>query len=147
MDDIVSDPAAEFDFEAAYDLPESVDRAAIERMRLVARVFDDLVQVPGTNVGLGLDPLLGAVPVVGDAVSAGVSLYVVLEAANLGVSYATLLRMLGNVALDAGGGMIPYVGTVFDAAFRANKRNLELVLADLAESGGGAEPVEIDIEA
>lgn len=147
MDDIVSDPAAEFDFEAAYDLPESVDQAAIERMRLVARVFDDLVQIPGTDFSVGLDPLLGAVPAIGDAVSAGVSLYVVLEAANLGVSYTTLLRMLGNVAIDAAGGLIPYAGTAFDAVFRANKRNLELALADLAESGGGAEPVEIDIEA
>lgn len=147
MNDIVSDPTAEFDFEGAYDLPETVDDAAIERMRAVARVFDDLIQIPGTDISVGLDPILGVVPAVGDAVSAGVSLYVVLEAANLGVSYTTLLRMLGNVALDAAGGLVPYVGTAFDAVFRANKRNLELVLADLAESGGGGEPVEIDIEA
>jgi hypothetical protein len=147
MGDIVSDPSREYDFEADYDLPASVDEAAIERMRLVARVFDDLVQVPGTDFGIGLDPLAGAIPVVGDVVSAGVSLYIVLEAANLGVSYTTLLRMLGNVAVDAAGGMIPYVGSVVDAAFRANRRNLELALADLAESGGGGEPVEIDIEA
>jgi hypothetical protein len=147
MSDVVPDPTAEFDFEGGYDLPESVDDAAIERMRAVARVFDDLIQVPGTDISVGLDPIVGVVPAVGDAVSAGVSLYVVLEAANLGVSYTTLLRMLGNVTLDAAGGLIPYVGTAFDAVFRANKRNLELVLADLAESGGGAEPVEIDIEA
>jgi hypothetical protein len=120
------------------EIPESVDRAAVERMRTVAYVFDDLVGIPGTNSRIGLDPILGSVPVVGDAVSAAFSLYIVAESARLGVSYKTLLAMLANVAIDTGGGAIPYVGTLFDAVWKANKWNIEMALADLTE--------ELDIE-
>lgn len=112
-------------------VPESVDRAALERIRTVAYVLDESIEIPGTNYSIGLDPLIGAVPVVGDAISGAISLYIVLESARLGVSYTTLLEMIANVSLDYVGGSIPYVGTVFDAVWKANKRNLELVLEDL----------------
>jgi hypothetical protein len=124
----------EFDREFAegFDgLPESVDEAAIERMRAVAYLLDESVRVPGTDLRVGLDPLVSAVPVVGDVVSGGLGLYIVLESAYLGVPFGTLLRMLANVAVDAGGGAIPYVGVLFDAFFKSNKRNLELALREL----------------
>ncbi|MEF8841489.1 MAG: DUF4112 domain-containing protein [Haloarculaceae archaeon] len=89
------------------DLPESVDEAAVERMRAVAYLLDESVRLPGTDLRIGLDPLVGAVPVVGDVVSGGLGLYVVAEAANLGVPFTTLLRMLGNVVIDVAGGSIP----------------------------------------
>lgn len=133
------------------DLPPTVDGAAVERMRVVARLLDEQVRVPGTGFSVGLDPLLGAVPVVGDLVSGGLGLYIVLESANLGVSYTTLVRMLGNVALDAATGTVPVVGTLFDALFKSNKRNLELALRDLGyepERGEREdEGVSIEIEA
>ncbi|WP_246989424.1 DUF4112 domain-containing protein [Halorientalis marina] len=121
------------------NIPESVDRAAIERMQTVAYVLDDSIRVPGTDYRVGLDPLLGSIPVVGDIASGAFSLYIVLESARLGVGYTTLLAMIANVSLDVVGGTIPYVGTVFDVVWKANKRNLELVLEDLTddESKGG----------
>jgi hypothetical protein len=115
------------------DLPASLDEAAVERMRAVAKLFDEQVEIPGTDFRVGVDPLVGAVPVVGDAVGAGVSLYVVAEAAYLGVSFSTVLRMLANVAVDAIGGSVPYVGVVFDAVWKTNKRNLRLALDELVE--------------
>ena len=66
-------------------------------------------------------------------VSAAFSLYIVAESAYLGVSYTTLLGMLANITVDTVGGSIPYVGTVFDALWKANKRNVGLALRDLAE--------------
>lgn len=138
------------------DVPESVDRAALERIRTVAYVLDESIEIPGTNYSVGLDPLIGAVPVVGDAISGAISLYIVLESARLGVSYTTLLEMIANVSLDFVGGNIPYVGIVFDAVWKANKRNLELVLEDLTtqddDSGDDPgdqpddEPESIEIE-
>ncbi|WP_049972221.1 DUF4112 domain-containing protein [Haladaptatus cibarius] len=144
------DLADEFDFDG--ELPDTVNRAAIERMRTVARVFDDLVRVPGTDFRVGIDPILGALPGVGDVISAGLSLYIVVEAAWLGVSFTTLLRMIANIAIDVVGGTIPIVGGIVDAVWKANKRNLELVLNDLAEEpwGDGFENnddvVEIEVE-
>ncbi|RYJ12912.1 DUF4112 domain-containing protein [Halogeometricum borinquense] len=115
------------------EIPESVDQAAVERMRSVAYVLDDLVGIPGTNSRVGIDPVLGTVPVVGDVVSAAFSLYIVLESARLGVSYKTLLVMIANVAIDTAGGSLPYVGVLFDAVWKANKWNVEMALAELTD--------------
>jgi hypothetical protein len=152
-----SDLSDAFD-DSLENLPESVDRAAIERMQTVVHILDDSIRVPGTDSRVGLDPLLGSIPVVGDIASGAFSLYIVLESARLGVGYTTLLAMIANISLDVIGGTVPFVGTVFDAVWKANKRNLELVFEDLtdddsnsghaddesseSESGG----VEIEVE-
>lgn len=140
----------EFDFDG--ELPSTVDRAALGRMRTVARIFDDLIRVPGTDFRVGIDPILGALPGVGDVISAGLSLYLVLEATRLGVSFTTLLRMIANVSIDVIGGSLPIVGGIIDAVWKANKRNIELVLDDLAmdpltdDFDGQSDVVEIEIE-
>ena len=128
MDELES----EFDVDFEEGLPESVDRAAIRRMRTVALLLDDSIPVPGTNQRIGIDPIVGVLPGAGDAITAGLSLYIVYESARLGVSYGTLTKMLANVSLDVAGGSIPLVGDVFDATWKANKRNVQLVLEDLA---------------
>lgn len=122
----------ESDVDVEGELPDSIDEAAIERMRTVAWVLDESVRVPGTNFRVGLDPVLGVLPGSGDAIGAGFSLYIVLESARLGVTYTTLLRMLANITIDVAGGLIPVVGAVFDAIWKANKRNVELALRELA---------------
>ncbi|ERH09313.1 MAG: hypothetical protein J07HX64_01066 [halophilic archaeon J07HX64] len=143
-------------FGAEYDgeIPPSVDKAALHRMEVVAHALDESIPIPGTNASIGIDPILGVLPVAGDLVSAGLSLYIVAESANLGVSYTTLLRMLGNITLDTVGGSVPYIGTVFDSFWKANKRNVNRALEDLAEeptedSDSGHDPetaVEIPIK-
>ena len=122
-------------FGAEYDgeIPPGVDEAALHRMEAVAHALDESVRIPGTSARVGLDPILGAVPVAGDLVSGAVSLYIVAESARLGVSRATLLRMIADIAIDAVGGSVPYVGTLFDSFWKANVRNVERALADLAE--------------
>jgi len=128
------------DFESRFDvdydgeLPESVDEAALKRMEMVAYALDESVRVPGVGFRIGIDPILGALPIAGDVVSAAFSLYIVAESAYLGVSFTTLLEMLANITIDVAGGSIPYVGTVVDAIWKANKRNVELALEDLAEA-------------
>ncbi|MFB6189752.1 MAG: DUF4112 domain-containing protein [Halapricum sp.] len=147
------------DFESRFDidydgtLPESLDEAALKRMETVAYVLDESVRVPGIGVRIGIDPVLGAVPVAGDVVSAAVSMYIVAESAYLGVSFTTLVEMLATITIDVAGGAIPYAGIVVDALWKANKRNVALALEDLAgaratdgpddRAGGG---IEISVE-
>lgn len=126
------------------DLPASVDRGAVRRMQFVARMLDDAVRVPGTNYRVGLDPILGLLPVSGDLVAGVLSLYIVVEAARQGVPAGTLVRMLGNVAIDVGAGSIPILGDLFDASWKANRRNVRLALSDLVTTPAEAteEPAE-----
>lgn len=121
------------------DLPESADEPALRRVRTVARVMDEAVRIPGTDTWVGLDPILGVIPGAGDLVSAGVSLYIVAEAAYLGVPLSTVVRMLATVALDAAVGSIPVVGSLFDAALKANERNVSRIESFVeANARGGA---------
>jgi hypothetical protein len=146
-------------FEGRVDLPPTVDEAAVRRMEFVSRLLDESVRVPGTEFRIGLDPVLGLVPGAGDALAAAFSFYIVVESARLGVSYNTLLRMLANVAIDVAVGSVPVVGDLFDAFWKANVRNVELALDDLASAAaddpvdslgddhdGDSEAVMIDVE-
>ncbi|MFC7070969.1 DUF4112 domain-containing protein [Halobaculum lipolyticum] len=117
------------------DLPESVDEPALRRVRTVARVMDEAVRVPGTDTWIGLDPVLGVLPGAGDLVAGGVSLYIVAEAAYLGVPLTTIVRMLANVAADAVLGSVPVVGPVFDALVKANAWNVDYIEEYVATTG------------
>lgn len=105
----------------------------LRNVRAVARLMDTIVVIPGTNFRVGLDVLLGFLPVIGDLVSAVIGTYILLAAAQLGVSRAVLLRMLLNLGIDTVGGSVPVAGDVFDAAWRANKMNADLLEKALAE--------------
>jgi hypothetical protein len=101
-------------------------RAAEQRIGRVTRVLDELVSVPGTPIKVGLDPVVGLIPVVGDAVAAGVGAWVIAEAARFGVPRLVLGRMVLNLLLDLGVGAIPILGDAYDLFFRSNSRNLAL---------------------
>ncbi len=98
----------------------------LERVRFLARLLDSCFILPG-GYRIGIDPILGLLPGIGDVIGAGLSLYMVREAAKLGISKWVVLRMLGNVGLEALIGVIPVLGDLFDAAFKANVRNLRLL--------------------
>ena len=109
--------------------------AAYARVEALARVMDSIVAIPGTNVRIGVDALLGLVPVVGDVVSQAISSYIIWEARRMGVSRWTMARMVGNSLVDLAVGAVPLVGDAFDVAFRANLKNLALLKADLERRG------------
>jgi hypothetical protein len=129
-----SDDALDDEFDTE-NLPDHVDQSAVRRMQVVAWALDDAVPVPGTNRKVGIDPLLGVLPVGGDMAAALISLYIVAESARQGVERETLAAMLVNVAIDAGVGSIPALGDLFDAGWKANKRNFELAVDDLSGPG------------
>ncbi len=97
------------------------------------RLLERLFVVPGINRPVGLDTVIGLVPVVGDVAGAALGAWMVWEARNLGLSRFRMLRMMGNVGVDALLGAIPIVGDLADFAFRSNTRNLKMLKRHLDE--------------
>jgi hypothetical protein len=116
----------------------STDEGAerVKRLQAVARVLDDAVEVPLLGFRVGLDPLLGLIPGAGDAVSATFSGWMVVTAARLGATPATLARMIVNLGLDLLLGALPLLGDIFDIAFKANRRNLRIVEKQVLDPHG-----------
>jgi hypothetical protein len=108
---------------------------AVARLDALARLMDNSFTLPGTNIRMGFDALLGLVPVIGDIVSQAISSYVIWEAKRLGVSRLTLWRMIGNSTIDTVVGFIPLVGDAFDVAFRSNAKNVALLKTHLEKKG------------
>ena len=95
--------------------------------RTFSYVLDDLVQVPGTKVRVGVDPILSLVPWAGTAVGAAFGGVVLLDAIRLRAPVSVISRMVGNSIIDWLLGMVPFVGAFFDIAYRSNKKNLRLL--------------------
>jgi hypothetical protein len=111
--------------------------AELRRARTVARVLDNLIPIPGTRWRVGLDPILGFLPGVGDWIGWAASLHLLGSAVRAGADGATLVRMAANLVLDALVGTLPLLGDAFDFAWKANDRNLRLleqVAADAREA-------------
>ena len=109
-------------------LPLGRDPASVRvRIEAMERLLERLFIVPGINRPVGLDTLIGVVPVAGDLVGAGLGAWMVWEARNLGLSKFKLARMAGNVGLDTMIGLVPFVGDVADFLFRSNTRNLRML--------------------
>lgn len=100
---------------------------SLEQARALAKLLDSAVRVPGTNIRVGLDALLGLVPGIGDALGTLLSAQIVVLGAREGVPFIVLMRMLLNIVADAAVGAIPLLGDLFDVVFRANQRNLVLL--------------------
>ena len=102
--------------------------ARIARMDALATLLDTALVIPGTNVRFGLDALIGLFPAIGDIITTALSLFIVHEAFQLGAPGHVIARMLGNVALDGLFGAVPLVGDAFDVLWRANRRNVRLLM-------------------
>ena len=112
--------------------PPSLERLPAEPEQFqwldsVSDLLDSKFRIPFTNIRFGADFLIGLIPYAGDFLSFGISGTLVVAMARHGVSAGVLLKMLWNIALDALVGAIPILGDIFDLAYRANRRNLELL--------------------
>lgn len=117
-------------------MPRRIDpreAAALARLDRLAWLLDTSIVIPGTRWRFGVDPLLGLIPGAGDIAGAALSGYIVFEAWRLGVSPAVLARMIVNVAADTLVGAVPIAGDVFDAWWKANRRNVDLLRRHLTE--------------
>jgi len=110
------------------ELPLGNDPASVrKRIEMVEKLMERSFTIPGTKLPVGLDAIIGLVPVAGDLIGAVIGLYVVWEARNLGMSKWQLTRMVLNVGFDALVGAVPVAGDLFDFMFRSNTRNLRIV--------------------
>ncbi|MBK4731877.1 DUF4112 domain-containing protein [Oxynema sp. CENA135] len=111
----------------------TIERQAktVQRLRNISRLLDNAIPIPGTPYRIGLDPLLGLLPAGGDLAGALLSAYIVFSAAQLGLPRESLVRMVSNILLETVVGTIPIVGDLFDVAWKANIKNMELLESHL----------------
>ena len=107
----------------------------LARLEWLANWLDTALVIPGTNVRFGADALIGLVPGLGDAVTTGISCWIIYEARQIGAPMHLVLRMIVNVAIDGAVGAVPVAGDVFDVFWRANRRNVTLLRRHLARCG------------
>jgi hypothetical protein len=105
-----------------------------EQLELVARMLDDAFVIPGTNWRFGLDAIIGLIPGVGDIITSTFSFLIVFAAWQRGLPRVTIARMVGNIAVDTLVGAMPLVGDLFDAAWKSNRKNVELLKRSTADS-------------
>lgn len=102
-------------------------QAARRRVEMLELLLERSILIPGLNRHIGLDAILGLVPVVGDAISAALGAYIIWEARNMGLPKWKIWRMVGNLGVDTAIGAIPLAGDAFDFIFRSNSRNLRIL--------------------
>jgi uncharacterized protein DUF4112 len=106
---------------------ETLDPARVERLRRLAVLLDDSIPIPGTRFRIGVESIIGLIPGAGDLAGGAFSLYILLQAARMGVPRPLLVRMGTNLVVDVVVGAVPVLGDLFDAGFKANLRNLALL--------------------
>ena len=106
------------------------ERTSDEHLNLIATWLDDRFVVPGTGTRFGLDALIGWIPGIGDALAAFASLFIVLAGWKRGAARITLIRMLLNLTLEGTFGAIPIIGDFAHVAWKANRRNYNLLIRD-----------------
>jgi hypothetical protein len=112
----------------AAKLAASKDPTERAAARILAKYLDDLLQIPGTNFKIGLDPILALIPGVGDTVASGAGVIILLDALRSGVSIPVFLRMAMNMGLNFLIGLVPGLGAAASAFFKSNSRNLKLLI-------------------
>ena len=95
--------------------------------RWIALLMDDLIRLPGTRFRIGIDPLIGLIPGIGDTGSAMVSAMALIQAARRGLPKIILARMATNILLNELIGIVPVIGDAFSFWFKSNARNHRLI--------------------
>lgn len=109
------------------DVTNATGKTPLGRLEGLAYLLDNSIPIPGTGRRMGVDAVIGLIPGVGDAAGSLMSAYIVLQAARLGAPAPVIARMLLNVGLEALVGAVPVLGDLFDAAWKANARNVRLL--------------------
>lgn len=115
-----------------FSVPTGTDAGSVRaRVTAMEKLLERSLVIPGINMPVGLDALVGLVPVLGEVVTAAMGAYIVWEARNLGLPKWKLARMGANVMFDTAIGAIPLIGDAADFLFRSNTKNLKILLKHL----------------
>jgi len=110
------------------DLSDEQLLATLKRLERYAELTDSRFRIPFTKIHFGIDALVGLIPFVGETIGLVLSVYLLLEASKLGVPTSLKMKMLGNVLIDWLVGLVPIAGDIADVAFKANVRNVKLLV-------------------
>ena len=128
MTDVIAGPAKAETRRLRPEFPVGTDPASIrKRIEAMEFMLERAISIPGLERKVGLDSIIGLVPVAGDLIAAAMGMYIVWEAKNLGMSRWHLARMVGNIGIDTLLGAVPVAGDLFDFVFRSNSRNLRII--------------------
>jgi hypothetical protein len=120
---------------SASSVPAGEFDASFTRIEALAQLLDSAIRIPGTNVVMGIDAVLGLVPIIGDAISGMIASYIIWEARRLGAPRWLIARMAVNTTLDTLVGSIPVFGDMFDVAFKSNLKNVALLKRHAEKNG------------
>ena len=95
-------------------------------VKMIATILDSAFTIPGTNIRIGLDPLLGLIPGIGDYLTNLIGTSLLIIAIRSGVPLIVIFRMSCNIFLNMAIGAIPGIGDLFSFWFKSNVRNAEL---------------------
>jgi hypothetical protein len=124
-------------------LPPGKDAASVRaRVTAMEKLLERSLVIPGVNLPIGLDVLVGLVPILGEIITTAMGAYIIWEARNLGMSRWQQARMGANVLFDTAIGAIPLVGDVADLAFRSNTKNLRIILKHIDKHHPEARVIE-----
>lgn len=113
--------------------------ATLKRIRKLSRLMDSAIGIPGTKFRIGIDPIIGLVPGLGDLVATAFSAYIIILATQLGIPSRTLWKMIFNIGLEAVVGTVPLIGDLFDAYYKSNLRNVAILEEHLTKADPGLE--------
>lgn len=100
---------------------------ALGRLRRFVHLLDDAFRIPGARIRFGWDPIIGLIPGLGDITTGLLSVIILLQAFRFRIPHVIKMRMLLNLLIDVAVGAVPFVGDLFDFAWRSNSRNLALL--------------------
>ena len=112
------------------------DQSHLDLVKRLSYFLDSAIPIPGTRYRIGLDPIIGLIPGIGDAVTSLMSTYIILIALQMRVSKWTLVRMVFNVLIESLVGVLPVVGDLFDAVWKSNERNRLLLETSMKNPAG-----------
>jgi hypothetical protein len=113
-----------------------------QRVEMLEQLLERSFHLPGTKIPVGLDSIVGLIPVLGDVVTAAMGGYMIWEARNLGMSKWQLTRMAANVGIDTLLGAVPLAGDAFDFLWRSNSKNLRIIKKHLDKHHPGTRVID-----
>ena len=123
--------------ENRFNLTEPAREPLDKNLDRLSYILDRSIRVPGTDIRFGVDPIISFLfPFAGDTIGALMSTYIVLVSVRYGLPKSVITRMVFNVAADFAIGSIPFLGDLFDFAWKSNDKNMKLLERHARGKGG-----------
>ena len=106
---------------------KEVKEEKLIRLKRLSERLDNTFTIPGTKYKIGIEALIGAVPIIGDLIGGILASYIMYSGMKMGAPPRIIARMAVNIAIDFAIGSIPIIGDLFDLVWKANKKNVELI--------------------